>query len=184
MTEGANAAGESFAERLREQVAVIGYARDTQPERLAKARADADVARDWSQIEDPFANNLAALRVYTRAGEPTANTLATPSAEAKVLYGARLAFDMLDAGCDDGQIDDVKSRYFAMSGGDPGIAMIIAFEALEIIASTVVPKMLGGLEHGGNYDARVLLAEAQVKAWRTRISDPQITSPADGDDGR
>ncbi|MGB3285309.1 hypothetical protein [Mycolicibacter algericus] len=165
-------AGVSAAERLREQIKAIERARDSQPERLAKARAEAETAADWSRIEEPFSQYVTELRAQTLGGDPLSTSIALPSMQAKCLYGIRLAFDALDAGEDPDLLDEVKSRYFTMVGGDPGLAFLIFAEALETIASLVVPQLLDDLEqHGSNYDARVMLAEARVKAWSDRVGN-------------
>lgn len=165
------AAGLSAAERVREQIAAIEQARDTQPERLAQARANAETARDWACIEEPWQENVTALRAYTADGTPTATSIALPNIIAKELYRARLAFDMLDAGDDDDQRDEIRARYFMMVDGDSGLAFLLFAAALDIIAGHVVPQMLDNLEQtASDYDTRALLAEARVKTWRDRVA--------------
>ncbi|OBK91483.1 hypothetical protein [Mycolicibacter sinensis] len=178
------AAGLSAAEQMREQIKMIEHARDTQPERLAKARADAETAADWSRIEEPFSQYVTELRAHTRDGDPASTTIALPSMQAKAMYGIRLAFDALDAGEDPDRLDEVKNRYFTMVGGDPGLAFLVFAEALETVASLVVPQLLDDLEqHGSNYDARVMLAEARVKAWSDRVGNHgQAFTDDDGGD--
>lgn len=177
------AEGISANERLGAMIAAVKQARDTQPERLAQARAEADVARDWAGIEEPFNQYVTALRAHTRDGDPTSTTIALPSMQAKVMYGVRLAFDALDAGEDPDLLDEVKSRYFTMTGGDTGLAFLIFAEALETIASLVVPRLLDDLERSGsNYDARVMLAEARVKAWSDRVGNhPSLAGDSGAD---
>lgn len=172
------AAGVAAAEEWRERKKAIKQSRESQPERLAKARADAETAADWSQIEEPFAQHVSALR--TRDGDSTAN-IALPSMQAKCLYGVRLAFDALDAGEDPDRLDKVKGDVFTMVGGDPGLAFLIFAEALDTIASLVVPQLLTDLEqHGSNYDARVTLAEARVKAWSDRVGNHHLFTDEQG----
>lgn len=162
---------QTAVELAQATIAAIKQARESQPERLAKARAEAATARDWAQIEEPFSQFVTALRAHTADGGPTSTTIALPSMQAKVLYGVRLAFDALDAGEDPDLLDEVKSRYFTMTGGDTGLAFLIFAEALDTIAGIVVPQLLDDLErHGQNYDARVLLAEACTKAWSDRVA--------------
>lgn len=167
------AASQSASERMRAWIDSIEQSRDTQPERLVQARAEADEARGWALIEEPFETQVSALRAYTRDGQPTGNATALPNLKAKTLFGARLAFDMLDAGGEDyDRVEEVQSRYFAMVGGDPGLAFLLFAEALELVAALVVPQLLEDLEqHGNNYDARVMLAEARTKAWRDRVAN-------------
>lgn len=175
------AAGLSAAEQMRAHIKAIEHARDTQPERLAKARAEAETAADWSRIEEPFSEHVTALRAHTRNGDPTSTAIALPSMQAKVMYGVRLAFDALDCGDDADRLDKVKNDVFTMVGGDTGLAFLIFAEALETIASLVVPQMLDDLEqHGNNYDARVMLAEARVKAWSDRVGNHSLAGDDDG----
>jgi len=176
------AAGVSAADRLREQIKAIEHARDTQSERLAMARADAETARDWSQIEEPFSQYVTALRAHTRDGDPTSTTIALPSMQAKCMYGVRLAFDALDAGEDPNRLDEVKSDVFTMVGGDTGLALLIFAEALETIASLVVPQLLDDIErYGNNYDARVMLAEARAAAWGDRVGNHSLAGDGDSE---
>ncbi|MGV0699969.1 hypothetical protein [Mycolicibacter sinensis] len=177
------AEGLSANERLGAMIATIKQARDTQPERLAKARAEAETAADWSRIEEPFSEHVTALRAHTRNGDPTSTAIALPSMQAKVMYGVRLAFDALDCGDDADRLDKVKNDVFTMVGGDTGLAFLIFAEALETIASLVVPQLLDDLEqHGSNYDARVMLAEARVKAWSDRVGNhPSLAGDSEAD---
>ncbi|CAJ1504281.1 hypothetical protein MU0083_003397 [[Mycobacterium] kokjensenii] len=174
----------TYVEQARQILDRIEQARDEQPARLAEARAAAETARDWALIEEPWHGNVTAVRAHTAGGEPTATTLAIPSIIAKELFGARLAFDILDAGEDPDLVDDVKARYFSMVGGDPGQAFLLFAAALDTVASLVVPQMLRDLEdHGSNYDARVMLAEARTKAWADRVSNHGSALPdVDGGD--
>lgn len=155
----------------RELLAGIERNRREQPERLAKARAEADEARGWALIEEPWETLVMAPPAVNEHGQRTGNAIALPSITAKELMGARLAFDMLDAG-DTDQLDDVKTRYFAELGGDTGVLFLVCMAALDTIASIVVPQLLNDLEHhGSNYDARVMLAEARTKAWADRVHE-------------
>lgn len=152
---------------LRRRVEEIEHARDTQPERLAQARSDADVARGWALIEEPLAE-----QITTIASIDGRVSVALPNITAKELWGARLCFDLLDCGDDSDQIDAVISRLFSAAGGDPGVTMAIMSAALSTIASLVVPQLLQEIEYSGsNYDERVRLAEARAKAWNARAND-------------
>lgn len=163
----------SVLKQAHDMIAHIEKSRAEQPQRLAKARKEADEARGWAVIEEPWADQLVALPAIDKTtGERTGNALTLPSIVAKELFGARLAFDMLDCGDDFDRIDEVQNRYFTESKGDTGLLFLVAFSALSTIASVVVPRMLDDVErHGSNYDARVLLAEARAKAWRGRVSE-------------
>lgn len=152
---------------LRRRIEGIEQSRGAQPERLAKARSDADEARGWALIEEPFHEQLTAIRAVDG---PTA--LALPNFTAKELWGARLAFDLLDAGEDFDQVDTVMSRLFATVNGDTGLAFLITSAALSTIASLVVPQLLDEIEQSGsNYDVRVGLAEARARAWHGRLAE-------------
>ncbi|WP_261877024.1 hypothetical protein [Mycobacterium marinum] len=151
---------------LRRRIADIEQAREDQPERMAKARSDADEARGWALIEDPFENHVATIPTIDGSA-----ALALPNITAKELWGARLAFDLLDAGEDFDQIDTVMSRLFTTVNGDTGVAFLIASAALSTIAGVVVPQLLEEIEHSGsNFDERVKLAEARAKAWHGRVA--------------
>lgn len=175
------AAGLSAAERLRQQIADIKRARDEQPARLARARAEADEARGWAILEEPWDNQWSAVPGYNGNGDVTA-MLALPNITAKEVFGARLACDILDCGNDDDRINTVLSRYFTMVHGEPGMAFLLFASALTTVASLVVPQLLEDIEqHGSNWDARVMLAEARVKAWNERVSE--LRGPHDRDGG-
>jgi hypothetical protein len=165
-------AGLSAAKQALAQVEAIEKSRDEQPARLAEARAKADAARTEALGAEPWDDLWTALPGYTRDGE-LSGMLALPSITAKEMFGARLAFDALDCGdTDDGDaLDEVFQRVFTMCNGDPGHLFLIFSAALRTIATVVMPMMLDDLEqHGSNYDARVLLAEARVKAWNGRVN--------------
>jgi hypothetical protein len=160
---------------MREQIAAMERAKARQPERLAKARSDAEEARGWALIEEPFDGQVKSITSL----DGTAS-LSLPNITARELWGARLAFDLLDCGEDFDHIDAVISRLFSTVNGDTGIAMVIMPAALSTIASLVVPQLLEEIERGAsNYDERVRLAEARAKAWNGRVSEIR----GGGDDG-
>jgi hypothetical protein len=152
---------------LEEKIRRIQESRADQPERLAKARVDADEARGWSLIEEPWEGQCEEI-----ASLNTDSWMTLPNILAKELWGARLCFDILDCGDDFDRIDEVQARYFSTVGGDPGQMMLLAMSALSTIASLVVPQMVDEIEQrASNYDTRVMLAEARAKAWRGRVSE-------------
>ncbi|MDO0977179.1 hypothetical protein [Mycolicibacterium frederiksbergense] len=160
----------------REVIAGIEHAREEQPARLAAARSAADEARGWSLIEEPWHTLITALPTYSSGGERTGDSLSLPSITAKELFGARLAFDMLDAGLDDeddpDRVDNVKTRYFTELQGDTGLLFLVTMAALDTIATLIVPQMVDELEtRASNYDIRVMLAEARTKSWNGRVSE-------------
>jgi hypothetical protein len=165
------AAGLSAVDQWREHVKAMEEAKATQPERLAKARSDAEEARGWALIEEPFADQVTTISGHSEYGDER-SSLSVPNMVAKELWGARLCFDLLDCGDDFDRIDEVISRLFSTAGGDTGLAMLIMSAALSTIASLVVPQLLNEIEHGGsNFDERVRLAEARAKAWNGRAAE-------------
>lgn len=171
------AEGLPAAERIRAQVAAIEQAREDQPARLTKARSEADEARGWSMIEEPWESLIAAVPAVDSNGQRTGSALTLPSITAKELFAARLAFDMLDAGLDTDNpdaVEEVKTRYFTELHGDTALLFLVCMAALETIADLVVPQMVDELETGaGNYDVRVMLAEARTKSWNGRVTELQ-----------
>ena len=147
-------------------------AQRTQPARLSQARDEADEARGWSLIEDPWDTLITAIPAYSRDGRRTGGSLTLPSITAKELFGARLAFDMLDAGDDPDRLEDVKNRFFFELKGDTGLLFLVCMAALDTVANLVVPQLLEELEtRASNYDVRVMLADARTKSWRGRVAD-------------
>jgi hypothetical protein len=151
--------------------------REAQPERLAKARSDAEEARGWALLEESLESQVQSLD----STDGTAS-LSLPNVTARELWGARLCFDLLDCGDDYDEIDATISRLFCAANGDTGIAMVIMSAALSTIAALVVPELLDEIEHSGsNYDERVRLAEARAKAWHGRVAElreAQCDAPA------
>lgn len=157
--------GSSAAGELREQLCRLQLARATQPERLSKARQEAEEARQWAQIEEPWKAQCAEV-----SSVDGSMSLTVPNWIGKEVFGARLAFDILDCGDDIDRQNSVLSSYFAMVDGDPTQAMMLWWSALTTIATTVVPMMLDEIEtHASNYEARILLAQARTKAWSERV---------------
>jgi hypothetical protein len=150
---------------LRRRIDDMEAAKTSQPERLAKARSDAEEARGWALIEEPLDGQVQSI-----ASIDGTASLSLPNITAKELWGARLAFDILDCGDDFDRIDAVISRLFSAANGDTGLMMLIQAAALSMIASLIVPQLLDEIEHSGsNYDERVRLAEARAKVWHGRI---------------
>jgi hypothetical protein len=165
---------------LRRRVDELEQARAIQPERLAQARSDADEARGWSLIEEPWESQITAIPTYNSDGERTTDALTIPNITAKELWGTRLCFDMLDCGDDQDQIDEVLNRYFSALRGDTGTLFLIFTSALTTVASLVVPQLLDEIEQqGSNFDARVMLAEARAKAWNGRVAELRVPTAFD-----
>ncbi|MDW5609730.1 hypothetical protein [Mycolicibacterium sp. D5.8-2] len=179
---------ESLSNQAQRLLDHIRQSRDEQPARLAKAREEADEARGWALIEEPWESQITALPAHNADGKRTGNALTVPNITAKELFASRLAFDMLDAGDDYDRLEEVKTRYFDMLGGDTGSLFLVFAAALDTVASLVVPQMIEELEdHASNYDVRVMLAEARAKAWAGRVSElrgphDDVTECAGGED--
>jgi hypothetical protein len=170
---------ESAVEIARRRLEEIERGRDEQPARLAKARSDADEARGWALIEEPFDGQVKSIP-FADGDTP----LTLPNITARELWGARLAFDLLDCGDDHDQIETVIGRLFSTADGDTGLTMIIMSAALSTIASLVVPQLLDEIEHGAsNYGERVRLAEARAKAWHGRVSELRALDKELGEHG-
>lgn len=173
----------------KELLAGIDKARDEQPARLEKARTEADEARGWSLIEEPWSTLITAIPAHDADGKRTGTALTLPSITAKELFAARLAFDMLDAGLADeaegyehDRVDSVKTRLFSELNGDTGLLFLVCMAALDTIATLVVPQMVEELEtSASNYDVRVMLAEARTRSWNGRVSEiNKLNDEADG----
>lgn len=155
-------------EAMRERVKQIEQAKASQPERLAQARSKADEARGWSMLEEPFSEQVSTIVGHNEYGDDR-SSLSLPNMVAKELFGTRLCFDLLDAGDDWDKVDVILNRTFTMAGGDTGVLFLLMASALSTISTLVVPQMLEEIEGHGNWDARVLLAEARAKAWSGRV---------------
>jgi hypothetical protein len=170
--EQMDAALESAQEILRRRVAELEHAKALQPERLTRARTDAEEARDWAILEEPWKSQITAVPMYNCDGNRAGDALTIPNLTAKELWGSRLCFDLLDCGDDEDRIDEVRNHYFSTLNGDTGALFLIFAAALTTAASLVVPQLLDEIEQqGSNYDARVMLAEARAKAWNGRVAE-------------
>jgi hypothetical protein len=159
------AAGLSAVDQWREHAKAMEEAKASQPERLVKARSEE--ARGWALLEETLDGQVKSLTSVDGAA-----SLALPNMHARELWGARLAFDLLDCGDDFDEIDAVIGRLFTAAGGDPGVTMVIMSAALSTTAALIVPQLLDEIEHrGSNWDERVRLCEARAKAWNGRVSE-------------
>lgn len=165
--------GLAAVDRMRAQLAAMEQARDEQPQRLAAARAAAEKAREEC-LADPSEHWLAQVRsipTYSGNGQPTGGSLELPTVTAKGIFGTRLAFDLLAHAGDPDAVDTVMCRYFSMAR-EPDQMFLICAEALKTIAADIAPHLLGLLEEcGGDFTARVALAETAKVAWDTRMSE-------------
>lgn len=142
----------------------------SQPRRLAEVRARVGAEKRKALAAEPWSEMVTAVPTVGIGGELT-GMLSMPVVDGKELFGGRLAYDLL--GCCDGedQVRRMLVEYFAMIR-EPEHAFLVAFVALKVIASYVVPVMLDSLErHGGDYESRVRLADAALNAWTTRVGE-------------
>ncbi|CAM4228647.1 hypothetical protein MB901379_03587 [Mycobacterium basiliense] len=156
---------------LQRRVEQIEAARATQPQRLTEARAKASVECTATLEEEPWTDAWTACPVTDGDGS-LSGMMALPSIDGKELWGCRLAYDILDAGTDRARVEHVLDRYFTAIGGTPDHMFLVFSAALCTVAENIVPVLLDSIENqGGNYDARVHLAEAAANAWAVRIDD-------------
>ncbi|MGV0837462.1 hypothetical protein [Mycolicibacterium thermoresistibile] len=163
--------GMRLVEEKRARRATIEKASDEQRARLANARIEADEAREFSLLVEPWEAEMSALRAHTRDGRLTAETLNVPNTVATEIFGARLAFDALDCADDDtgDRLTEVLTRYSTMVRGGIDLVPLLAV-ALDTIVTGVVGELLDEIEQvGGNWETRVSLAEARTSAWRMRL---------------
>lgn len=162
----------SATEILRRRIEQIDRDRGHQPEFLAMARENAEAARQEALADEPWADCWAALPMTDADTGEMTGMMALPSINGKELWGARAAFDFLDAGEDREAIEEVLSRYFSALDGNIEHLFFVFSAALCTIAEHVVPAMLEKLENeASDYTSRVLLADAAANAWRTRAAD-------------
>lgn len=156
---------------LRRRIEELDRARGHQPELLAMARADIDTAREAALTDEPWADCWKAVPMTdAETGEMT-GMMSIPTIDGKELWGARAAFDFLDAGTDRDRIEDTLSRYFSALDGNIEHLFFVFSAALCTVAEHVVPAMLHKLENqASDWTSRVMLAEAAANAWRTRAN--------------
>ncbi|MHA7663732.1 hypothetical protein [Mycolicibacterium sp. HS_4_1] len=168
----------TFAEQARWAVEQLERSRQQQPAHLANARASAAEARTIGLTAEPWWELWSAMPTHRPGGEIN-GMLALPTPNAKELFGARLAFDLLGCCANEHEVHEVLMSCLRMVG-DPNHMMLVCAAALKTIANHVVPQMLDDLEaHGSNYDVRVFLADAARNAWQPRVADVPLEHGAD-----
>ena len=156
---------------LRRRIMQIDRDRGHQPEFLEMAREDAVQARQEALNAEPWADCWTAIPMTDADSGELTGMMSLPTIDGKELWGTRLAFDILDAGEDREQVEEVLSRYFTALDGNTEHLFFIFSAALCTIAEHVVPTMLDKLEReASDYRSRILLAEAAANAWRTRAT--------------
>lgn len=159
----------TILQQAREMLARIEESREEQPTKLAAVRAETDNARSDALAAEPWAECWSALPLHDPATGEMTGLMALPSIDGKELWGARAAFDFLDAGADSERIDECMNRYFTALEGNTEHLFLVFAAALTTISEHVVPMMLDNLEsHASDYVSRVLLAEGARNAWKTR----------------
>ncbi|MAU83882.1 MAG: hypothetical protein CME34_18830 [Gordonia sp.] len=158
---------ERGAAEARNLIAHIEKTRDEQPARLADMRNQAAIERDRCLVEEPWLDHVGAIPSYTKDGE-LSGMLALPTVDAKEIWGSRLAFDAVSS---DKPAADVVVNYFR-DIKDPEHMMLILTAAVDTLADYIVAPLLDEIEQrGGDYEARVRLADAARNAWAARISE-------------
>lgn len=173
------AEGLTIAEQMRQRIKDIEQSRDEQPVKLAAARAAAEDARTRTLNEEPWGEAWSAIPTTDLNGELN-GMMALPSIDGKELWGARCAFDFLDANGDRERIEEVLNRYFTALDANVEHLFFVFSSALCTIAEHVMPMLLENLEeYASDYVSRYLLADAARNAWATRLhnnlADPDVT---------
>ncbi|WP_418602463.1 hypothetical protein [Mycolicibacterium sp. SCSIO 43805] len=157
---------------LRRRIEEIERDRGHQPEFLEMAREEAEQARQEALKAEPWADCWNAIPTTDAETGEMIGMMSLPTIDGKELWGTRLAFDILDAGDDRSQIEEVLGRYFSALSGNTEHLFFVFSAALCTIAEHVVPAMLDKLEReASDYRSRILLADAAANAWRTRAND-------------
>ena len=144
-------------------------ARVPQPERLADLRSQRDAARAAMLEAAPWTDCVTAVPTTDAETGELVGMLGFPDLDGKDLWGARLAFDVLDAAGDRERLWEALDIYFAALHHHPEHLMIVFASALRTIGEHVMPTLLESLERDGRYDHRVNLADAARNAWSTRL---------------
>lgn len=158
----------SRPEAIRQAIRAIETAKQTQPERLAEARAAATDERTRAQAAEPWSATLTSVPAVTGDGD-LSGMLSMPTIEGKEVFGTRLAFDLLGCCGDEDEVEE-KLNEFCGLVGEPDHMVAVCAAALATIAEHVVPVLLDTLERSASdYDSRVRLAEAARNAWAVRV---------------
>ncbi|MEP9391197.1 hypothetical protein ABLE94_02910 [Gordonia sp. VNK1] len=164
----------TIATDLRQLIAHLEQSRDTQPQRLADMRTQADAERDHARIGEPWMDTVGALPATDEAGNLT-GVMGLPSLDAKSLWGARLAFDLVSRGL---PAKEILSELFS-DIRDTDHLMLVLAAACETLAESIVAPMLEEIEtRASDYDMRVSLADAARNAWSVRCAGDIPTEDA------
>ena len=165
------------ADAARQALAAIEEAKRTQPERLAQMRGRADDERIKALVAEPWVDCLITVPTVDIASGECNGMMSIPSIDGKELFGTRLAFDLLGCCGGEEQVAAKLSDFYLMLS-KPEDMFLVCAAALKVIANDVMPTLLDRYEAAsGDYDTRVLLADAARNAWSVRL-----VASADGQD--
>ncbi|MEP9417470.1 hypothetical protein ABLE92_24435 [Gordonia sp. VNQ95] len=154
------------ATEARRLLAHLEQSRDTQPQRLADMRAQADTERAQARTDEPWLDTVGALPATDQDGM-VVGMLGLPSINAKAIWGTRLAFDLVSR---DLPAKQILSELFS-DVRDIDHLMLIFAEACETLAESIVAPLLEVIEtRASDYDMRVQLADAARNAWSVRCA--------------
>jgi hypothetical protein len=160
------------AVNARELLARIERSREEQPGRLARARTQANEARERALATEPWDELCSAVPVHDPGGEMV-GMMSLPTIYGKELVGARLAFDLAACCDDEDQVAHTLNKYLSMIK-DRDHLVLVTFAALSVIAEHVIADMLALIEDkAADWDLRVSLAEAARNAWTASVSDAE-----------
>ncbi|MGV9796066.1 hypothetical protein [Gordonia sp. NPDC003422] len=166
------------AAEARRLIDHIEQSRAEQPARLAEMRAQADSERTLARVTEPWAHTVGAIPTVDTNGQLN-GMLGLPSLDAKAVWGARLAFDLVSRGL---PAKDVISEAFS-DIHDVDHLMLVFADACETLAESIVAPLLDMIEHrASDFDTRVRLVDAARNAWSVRCKDLAGTMPADAAD--
>jgi hypothetical protein len=174
---------ETFRPEAERFLADLQQAQAEQPARLAAARQHTQEARTKALAEgESWADQLRAFPTYDAPSGELTGMISMPSIYLKEAYGARLAFEILDVGDDEGRVDDVLNRFFTMLDGNAEHLLLVFSAALITISTQIVPSLLETVEQrASDYGTRVAIAEAAAGLWGKRTDDLITEFQAQGD---
>ncbi|MFI8660127.1 hypothetical protein ACIGKR_09060 [Rhodococcus qingshengii] len=165
-----NLASSPSIEQLRQHVAKIEKARESQPERIFDLRTQIIIERDKAQQDEPWSSFVTDIPAYTRDGYE-AGSMGIPNLEAKEMFGMRLALELSAEAGDEDDVRDTINDYFSMIR-EPDQMMLIAMSALSHLGTMILPAMFKVIEEtAGNWDMRVHFADTARHTWTKRLAD-------------
>lgn len=166
-----NLAASPSIDQLRQHIAKIEQARNTQPERIFDLRTQIIIERDKAQQAEPWSSFVTDIPAYTRDGEPAGSFMGIPDLEAKEMFGLRLALEISAEAGDEDDVRDTINDYISMIR-EPDQMMLIAMSALSHMGTMILPAMFKVIEEtAGNWDMRVHFADTARHTWTKRLAD-------------